>query len=114
MEKEEEKKEPKAKTVEEKVMERQANNLLNFIVAKTYARHAKMTEEEFLKDIGFEGSGKTENEAFRIALMNMLIAISNKLIDTRQKIQNITQCFKMMLVDDGDKEESKENKKGNE
>ena len=98
----------KTKTVEEKVMERQANNLLNFIIAKTYARQATMTEEEFLKSIGFEGSGKTEDEAFRIALMNVLIALSNKIIDTRQKIQDITQCFKMMLVDE--EENKKENK----
>ena len=98
----------KTKTVEEKVMERQANNLLNFIIAKTYARQAKMTEEEFLKSIGFDGSGKTENEAFRIALMNVLIALSNKIIDTRQKIQDITQCFKMMLVEE--EENKKENK----
>lgn len=98
----------KTKTVEEKVMERQANNLLNFIIAKTYARQANMTEEEFLKNIGFEGSGKTENEAFRIALMNVLIALSNKIIDTRQKIQDITQCFKMVLVDE--EENKKENK----
>ena len=98
----------KTKTVEEKVMERQANNLLNFIIAKTYARQANMTKEEFLKSIGFEGSGKTENEAFRIALMNVLIALSNKIIDTRQKIQDITQCFKMMLVDE--EENKKENK----
>lgn len=98
----------KTKTVEEKVMERQANNLLNFIIAKTYARQANMTEEEFLQSIGFEGSGKTENEAFRIALMNVLIALSNKIIDTRQKIQDITQCFKMMLVDE--EENKKENK----
>lgn len=98
----------KTKTVEEKVMERQANNLLNFIIAKTYARQANMTEEEFLKSIGFKGSGKTENEAFRIALMNVLIALSNKIIDTRQKIQDITQCFKMMLVDE--EENKKENK----
>ena len=98
----------KTKTVEEKVMERQANNLLNFIIAKTYARQANMTEKEFLKSIGFEGSGKTEDEAFRIALMNVLIALSNKIIDTRQKIQDITQCFKMMLVDE--EENKKENK----
>ena len=98
----------KTKTVEEKVMERQENNLLNFIIAKTYARQTKMTEEEFLKSIGFEGTRKNENEAFRIALMNVLIALSNKIIDTRQKIQDITQCFKMMLVDE--EENKKENK----
>lgn len=105
MEKEEKK---KTKTVEEKVAERQANNLLNFIIAKTYARQAEMSENEFLESIGFAETGKSENEAFRIALMNILIAISNKVIDSRQKIKNITECFKLMLVD------NKENEKDGE
>ena len=91
------------KTVEQKAMERTANTLLNFIRAKTYARHANLTEEEYLKEIGFEGSGKTENEAFRVALMNLLIETSNKIIDTRKKIQNITECFKMNLIDKDEK-----------
>lgn len=91
------------KTVEQKAMEMTANTLLNFIIAKTYARHANLTEEEYLKEIGFEGSGKTENEAFRVALMNLLIETSNKIIDTRKKIQNITECFKMNLIDKDEK-----------
>lgn len=91
------------KPVEQKAMERTANTLLNFIIAKTYARHANLTEEEYLKEIGFEGSGKTENEAFRVALMNLLIETSNKIIDTRKKIQNITECFKMNLIDKDEK-----------
>lgn len=98
----------KAKTVEEKVAERQANNLLNFIIAKTYARQANMSESEFLENIGFDGTGKTENEAFRIALMNILIAISNKVIDSRQKIKNITACFKLMLDDNENNEKDGE------
>lgn len=93
------------KTVEQRVADKTANNLLNFIIAKTYARHANMSEEEFLKDIGFEGSGKTEEEAVRVALANILIELSNKIIDTRQKIQNITACFKMNLIDEENKEE---------
>ena len=91
------------KTVEQKAMERTANTLLNFIIAKTYARHANLTEEEYLTEIGFGGSGKTENEAFRVALMNLLIETSNKIIDTRKKIQNITECFKMNLIDKDEK-----------
>lgn len=98
----------KEKTVEEKVLEKTADNLLNFMIAKTYARHSNMTEEEFLKDIGFEGSGKTENEAFRIALANVLIALSNKLIEARQKIQSITQWFEICMKE---KEENKEENK---
>lgn len=91
------------KPVEQKEMGKTANTLLNFIIAKTYARHANLTEEEYLKEIGFEGSGKTENEAFRVALMNLLIETSNKIIDTRKKIQNITECFKMNLIDKDEK-----------
>ena len=86
------------KTVEQKAMERTANTLLNFIIAKTYARHANLTEEEYLKEIGFEGSGKTENEAFRVALMNLRIETQNKIINTRKKNQNITECIKKKLI----------------
>ena len=90
----------KTKTIEEKVMERQANNLLNFIIAKTYARQAKMTEEEFLKDIGFEGSGKTEDEAVRIAFLNVLTETTKQLIQAKQSFRNASALMKLYLTDD--------------
>lgn len=94
MEKEEEKKQ---KTTEEKVAERQANNLMNCIIAKTFSRHALMTEEEFLKDIGFEGSGKTEDEAVRIATFNVITETMNQLLRAKQSLKMATGLIKLYL-----------------
>lgn len=90
----------KKKTTEEKVAERQMNNLLNFIIAKTFARHSKMTEEEYLKDIGFENSGLNEEEAIRMATMNVIIATMNELLMTKNTIKNINALLKTYLIDD--------------
>ena len=94
MEKKEEKKE---KTAEERLKERQGNNLLNFIIAKTYVRHAKMTDEEFLKDIGFENTGKNEDEAIRVAKMNLYIEITNQFIKATNTIKQTHELMKIYL-----------------
>ena len=80
--------------------ERTADNLMNFIIAKTFSRHSKMTEEEFLKDIGFEGSGKTEDEAVRIAFLNVLTETTKQLIQAKQSFRNASALMKLYLTDD--------------
>ena len=80
--------------------ERTADNLMNFIIAKTFSRHAKMTEEEFLKDIGFEGSGKTEDKAVRIAFLNVLTETTKQLIQAKQSFRNASALMKLYLTDD--------------
>ena len=80
--------------------ERTADNLMNFIIAKTFSRHAKMTEEEFLKDIGFEGSGKTEDEAVRIAFLNVLTETTKQLIQAKQSFRNASALMKLYLTND--------------
>ena len=80
--------------------ERTADNLMNFIIAKTFSRHAKMTEEEFLKDIGFEGSGKTEDEAVRIAFLNVLTETTKQLIQAKQSFRNASALMKLYLTGD--------------
>ena len=80
--------------------QRTADNLMNFIIAKTFSRHAKMTEEEFLKDIGFEGSGKTEDEAVRIAFLNVLTETTKQLIQAKQSFRNASALMKLYLTDE--------------
>lgn len=80
--------------------QRTADNLMNFIIAKTFSRHAKMTEEEFLKDIGFEGSGKTEDEAVRIAFLNVLTETTKQLIQAKQSFRNASALMKLYLTED--------------
>lgn len=95
------KKEKKEKTAEEKLQERQGNNLLNFIIAKTYVRHANLSEKEFLKEIGFEDTGKSEDEAIRVAKMNLMIEITNQFIKATNTIKQIHELMKIYLTDDG-------------
>ena len=59
-----------------------------------------MTEEEFLKDIGFEGSGKTEDEAVRIAFLNVLTETTKQLIQAKQSFRNASALMKLYLTDD--------------
>lgn len=88
------------KKAQQLVEERTADNLMNFIIAKTFSRHSKMTEEEFLKDIGFEGSGKTEDEAVRIAFLNVLTETTKQLIQAKQSFRNASALMKLYLTDD--------------
>ncbi|MBQ2636348.1 MAG: hypothetical protein IJG09_06590 [Methanobrevibacter sp.] len=92
--------EEKEKTAEQKFEERQGNNLLNFIIAKTYVRHSKMDEKEFLKEIGFEGTDKSEDEAIRIAKMNVYVETTNQLIKATNTIKQITALLKIYLGDE--------------
>lgn len=85
----------------------QANKLLNMIVAKTYARHAKLTEEEFLKEIGFEGSGKTENEAIRIAIFNLLVETTKELFKAKEAFTYASAILSLYLKDGKIVEEKK-------
>lgn len=88
------------KSADEFAKEHFANKLLNVIIAKTYARHSLMTEEEFLKDIGFEGSGKTEDEAIRISIYNLLIATTNQLLQIKNSIKYATELLKTMVIEE--------------
>lgn len=99
--------EKKKKTTEEYVKEKTADNLLNYIVSSTFARHANLSEEEFLKEIGFENSGKSEDEAIRIAIMNVLTATTKELIQTRQDIKQTNALLKAILEKDDEKEKGK-------
>lgn len=89
--------EKKEKTVEERVAEQQANNLMNFIIAKTFSRHSKMSEEEFLKEIGFEGSGKNEEEAVKIAMFNVITETMNQLLRAKQSLKMGISLMKLYL-----------------
>ena len=85
----------------------QANKLLKMIVAKTYARHATLTEEEFLKEIGFEGSGKTEDEAIRIAIFNLLVETTKELFKAKEAFTYASAILSLYLKDENIVEEKK-------
>ena len=93
-------KEEKIKAAERKAEQHFGNSLMNMIIAKTYARHAKLTEEEFLKAIGFENSGKTEDEAVRIAVLNVLIEATNQFLRAKESLKGAHALMKTYLIDE--------------
>lgn len=98
----------KKKTAEQLAQEKTGDNLMNLIIAKTFSRHAMMSEEEFLKDIGFENSGKTEDEAVRIAFLNVLVETTKQLLQAKQSFKSATALLRTYLIDENITE--KENK----
>ena len=92
--------EKKTKTAEERAENHEADNLVNYIIGSTFARHSQLSEDEFLKDIGFENSGKTEDEAIRIAVFNVLVATTNELLKAKQSIKMAHSLMKTYLIDE--------------
>lgn len=92
--------EEKIKAAEKKAEAHFGNSLMNMIIAKTYSRHAKLTEEEFLKAIGFENSGKTEDEAVRIAVLNVLVEATNQFLRAKESLKTAHALMKTYLIDE--------------
>lgn len=92
--------EKKTKTAEERAENHEADNLVNYIIGSTFSRHSQLSEEEFLKEIGFENSGKTEDEAIRIAVFNVLVATTNELLKAKQSIKMAHSLMKTCLIDE--------------
>lgn len=107
MNKERKMEEKKKKTAEERANNHEADNLVNYIIASTFARHSKLSEEEFLKEIGFENSGKNEAEAIRVALFNVLTATTNELLKAKNSIKMAHSLMKTCLIDQKIVEEEK-------
>lgn len=101
--------EPKKNEELEKAKARQSHNknLLNLIIAETFARHSKLNEEEFLKAIGFENSGKTEDEAIRIAMFNVLTEATNLFIKAKGIFNTASGLLRTYLLDEKIEEENK-------
>lgn len=96
------KQENEKKTQGEKYAEeRKGEQLLNAIIAKTYSRHALMNEKEFLQDIGFGESGKSESEAVRIAISNLLIEMTGTLFKIKNSMNYVNEMLKIYLLNEG-------------
>lgn len=98
-------KEKKIQEAEMRLQNQEGSKILRTIIAKTYSRHAILSEEEFLKEIGFEGSGKNEEEAIRIATFNVLVETSLQLFKAKNSLELATNTLKMLF-------ESKNTEKG--
>ncbi|MEG1582232.1 MAG: hypothetical protein RR334_03685, partial [Clostridia bacterium] len=76
-------------------------NLLNLIVAETFVRHSKLTEGEYLKKIGFDKTNKTEDEAVRISMFNVLLETTKELIKAKGIFNMANNLMKVYLLDQG-------------
>lgn len=106
-----------AKEPTEEVKKERHHNLMNAIIAETFSRHSKLTEEEFLESIGFKDSGKTEEEAIRIAKYNVILAITKEILSLKEKVQFLKGIMKTYLLNEGlveevDEEELNKEEKG--
>ena len=95
------------KTSEERFLDKEADNLVKYIIAATFARHSKMSEEDYLKDIGFADSGKTEAEAIRISIFNVLTETTAELLKAKQTIKSTHALMRACLIDENITEEPK-------
>lgn len=95
--KEEEKRKKNIERAEQALENQEGSKIMRAIIAKTYSRHANLTEQEFLKEIGFEGSGKNEEEAIRIATFNVLTEITMQLFRAQRTIDLATNTLNLFL-----------------
>lgn len=91
------------------IKDKKANNLMDLIIGETFARHKNLDETDYLKAIGFENSGKTEDEAVRIAIFNVLTEATKALLKIEGNLNIANGLFKTII-----NEESLEDTKNNE
>lgn len=66
-------------------------HLLVFMSGKTFARHALLDEEEFLKEIGFDPKETNEEDAVRLSIANLLNGISSKALQIKNALKTTRQ-----------------------
>ncbi len=82
----------------------EGQDLIDKIVALTFARHADLTDEEFLKAIGMDKKDGTVDEKVRSAKYNLIVAITKELLKSCDTVKRLTAIMKMMLeVENEDK-----------
>lgn len=96
--------EKKIQEAEMRLQNQEGSKILRGIIAKTYSRHALLGEKEFLKEIGFDGSGKTEEEAIRIATFNVLVETTMELFKAKNSLEYTKNTLDLFL--NGEKKES--------
>lgn len=80
------------------------SNLMRYLIAETFARHSELSEEEFLKELGFDPK-VGEDKAVRIALYNIIIEIM-KLKFKNQEIIKTMQAVLTLALNEKEKGEN--------
>lgn len=86
--------ENKVKSVEDKAKEKTIQKMLAFISAKTFSRHAFLTEEEFVKEIGYEG--EKEDVAINKAIANLTSDFSVSQMKIKSHLEMMIGIFEML------------------
>ena len=97
-----EEKKPQVKSAEQRINESTFSHLLVFMSGKTFARHALLSEEEFLKEIGFDPKETTEEDAVRLSIANLVNGISSKALQIRDALKMTRQ---IAIIKSGKSEE---------
>ena len=90
-------------TEETKKANENNRNLLNAIIAETFARHTDLSTEEYLKMLGFADSGKTEAEAIRISMFNVLLESTKEFLQAQNTLKLINGLLKTYMNIDENK-----------
>ena len=91
----------KVKSAEQRASEATFQHLLTFISGKTFARHALLTPEQFLKELGFD-ENVPEDYAVRLSIANLSNAISSKLL---QILNSLKTMRSIAIIRSGKSEE---------
>lgn len=78
-----------------------ASQLIDGMIGLTFTRHANLSEQEFLKEIGAE-ENLTESEAVRKAKFALLKGITKELLIANDKICLINATFKAIFEEKGE------------
>ena len=102
----------KKKTAEQMAEEHTADNLLKYICSETFTRHASLSEEEFLKEIGFDKTGMNEEQAVRYGLYNVIVEKIKTLLLLKNEVANIQSILDICLLNGKKVEEVKGEENG--
>lgn len=104
MNREERRKKNKAKLPYEKIIEqrnREHNSVLNEIISLTMMRDLGLEEKEYLKKIGFGETDKTEEEAHRISIYNIVLDMQKVILSIERQLEMINGTFEAFMLEKG-------------
>lgn len=78
---------PQVKSAEQRASENTFQHLLTFMSGKTFSRHALLSEEDFLKEIGFDPATTTEDEAVRLSIANLTSNMSSLALQIKDALK---------------------------
>ena len=99
------------KTSEQMASEHTGENLLKFILSTTFARHAKLSEEEFLKATGLDKLKKPENEAILVGMYNVFVETAAAFVNAKTYLEKTIGLLEKCCLDGRTAEEVKKEMK---